>query len=951
MRFSKKLIALCLSVTMLLAMSFSSALAVSFSDVPDDSTYKTAVDSLVSLGLIVGYDDGTFRPEATITRAEFAAVMTRAMGQEQVALSGINSRDIFTDMVVDGGQDHWATGYVRVAYNLGIILGMGDGTFDPDAPVTYEQAVKMVVCALGYEPLCIDAGGWPDGYLAVANDLGVTRNAVMQPTAQEAPRGMVAKLLYNSLNINLMERAANGGYITTTKTILSSKLQVVELRNAMVVNVDGVASLNPGTSSVRTGQMVLETSGDESAVYRYDGVISSVEARGLLGYYVNCYYKYDESYDERILVSLDTTSYKNTSVTVTSDMVYEYSSNGVLTYYEQENSNRTNSISIASDAKLIHNGKAYNYQSSSNPSDMQDLSYWLSPNSPNFFDGEVTLLDSGADGTADVVFLYDYETFVVKEPVEITNPVEELNYVITDAYVRGKTIRVDPTDPNIDVSIINAADNSEMQIEALRRNDVVSIAESMEEGVITCYVSRDTIEGRIDELSSDGYYVINNREYELTPEFKAIVQDGSVISLDLDSSGTFYLDRYGRIAGADVDAVQTSGNFGYITAVAEDLSNECLSVRMILSDGQTVGRFQTNTGGTGISINGETYNEPASMYEALRSIAGLYRSNQLEEASNTSVSQLVRYRLNSRGEISSITTAAVSNGVLETGTTENVTDLKLYDQVMDVTYKGSGNFDGILADSNTKILAVPDSRSQTEEYQWMNLSSFKSGRTYKIEGYNVDNNNIADIILVYGDVAAVGISEESTLGIIAEDVSTITSSTLGPNNDPVYRIKVYQNGGTVPVEYETEDTSSVYAELKAGDAIRFGFNGYGQVNEVKVSARANALTPQVEEEVLVNGEYTFKTITGTVVSITDSFMRVAPAFVDTSVDPPTLNQDVVETMAIASDTRFYMVSGGQVMPLDNANYIVPFNTNARNASKVFTYQYEGDLKTVVIYAN
>ena len=53
----------------------------------------------------------------------------------------------FTDV----DASHWAKNYIQTAYNLGIIAGMGDGTFAPDAPVTYEQALKMVVCTDVYK--------------------------------------------------------------------------------------------------------------------------------------------------------------------------------------------------------------------------------------------------------------------------------------------------------------------------------------------------------------------------------------------------------------------------------------------------------------------------------------------------------------------------------------------------------------------------------------------------------------------------------------------------------------------------------------------------------------------------------------------------------------------------------------------------------------------------------
>ena len=160
MQLSKKLLALSLALIMMVAFSVN-GFSATFVDVPDNSPYKEAISSMVSLGLLVGYEDGSFRPNDTITRAEFAAVITRTLGMESIAASA-SSADIFSDMTTNG-VNHWATGYVRIAYDKNIILGMGDGTFAPDAPITYEQAVKMIVCTLGREMAANDKGGWPNG--------------------------------------------------------------------------------------------------------------------------------------------------------------------------------------------------------------------------------------------------------------------------------------------------------------------------------------------------------------------------------------------------------------------------------------------------------------------------------------------------------------------------------------------------------------------------------------------------------------------------------------------------------------------------------------------------------------------------------------------------------------------------------------------------------------------
>ena len=68
---------------------------------------------------------------------------------------------------------HWASGYVGAAAKLGVVNGVGNNKFDPEAPVKYEDAITMIVRALGYEPAAKEKGAYPFGYL-LASSRGLT---------------------------------------------------------------------------------------------------------------------------------------------------------------------------------------------------------------------------------------------------------------------------------------------------------------------------------------------------------------------------------------------------------------------------------------------------------------------------------------------------------------------------------------------------------------------------------------------------------------------------------------------------------------------------------------------------------------------------------------------------------------------------------------------------------
>jgi hypothetical protein len=208
----KKSLALVLALIMVLSsFSFVSA-APDFADVKG-TKYEDAVARLELLNVLKGYPDGSFKPENTITRAEFAAVAVRAKGLAGVAEAAKGLPSGFSD--VPAG--HWAAGYVGVAGSTGIVNGIGGGLFAPNAPVKYEEAVTMLVRALGYEVSAQTKGGYPFGYLIVAKEIDLLDD-VIGTMGVPATRGMVAMLTDNALEIPMMVQV---GFGTDTKWVVS----------------------------------------------------------------------------------------------------------------------------------------------------------------------------------------------------------------------------------------------------------------------------------------------------------------------------------------------------------------------------------------------------------------------------------------------------------------------------------------------------------------------------------------------------------------------------------------------------------------------------------------------------------------------------------------------------------------------------------------------------------
>lgn len=180
-----------LVIIALLVMTFNVS-GIEFSDVPVGSVYYEAVIRLGNEGIIKGRDDGSFGLYDRITRAEFCALISRADGYTEKSEITMPFKD------VDSGD--WAEGYISYCYEKGYVNGVSDTRFEPDENITYEQAIKIVVCVSGAgdEALSLVGPEWYSGYMSVAKEKGFL-NKVGYEIGKPASRAFVAQVIYNAI--------------------------------------------------------------------------------------------------------------------------------------------------------------------------------------------------------------------------------------------------------------------------------------------------------------------------------------------------------------------------------------------------------------------------------------------------------------------------------------------------------------------------------------------------------------------------------------------------------------------------------------------------------------------------------------------------------------------------------------------------------------------------------
>ncbi|NCB63988.1 MAG: S-layer homology domain-containing protein [Clostridia bacterium] len=210
MRNLKKMLSLVMALAMVASFMVVGASAAEFSDAKNIRNVD-AVNTLVALGVIKGYDTGDFKPEGTVTRAEMAKMIC-------VALNGGRDPQLgaATTVYTDVPSTHWAAGYIAFCTNLKLVAGQGNNTFAPDATVTGSQAAKMLLVALGYD---VEFSGLTGVNWEINTNVAASKNDLYANLSDLNPslaltRDNAAQMIYNALDAEMVE-LSNGAYKTS----------------------------------------------------------------------------------------------------------------------------------------------------------------------------------------------------------------------------------------------------------------------------------------------------------------------------------------------------------------------------------------------------------------------------------------------------------------------------------------------------------------------------------------------------------------------------------------------------------------------------------------------------------------------------------------------------------------------------------------------------------------
>ena len=188
----KKVLALVLAF----ACAFTMFAGAAFTDSADIKVDADVVDTLVSLGIVEGFEDGSFQPNGTVTRAQMAKMIYVLRTGNSDASAYNDDKTSFTDI-----GSHWARGYIKYCQSLGIIAGKSNTKFCPNDKVTAQEAAKMLLVTLGYDATKagLVGAGWAAKTNALADEAGLLEDVNTSFTAA-CPRQYAAQLIYNAID-------------------------------------------------------------------------------------------------------------------------------------------------------------------------------------------------------------------------------------------------------------------------------------------------------------------------------------------------------------------------------------------------------------------------------------------------------------------------------------------------------------------------------------------------------------------------------------------------------------------------------------------------------------------------------------------------------------------------------------------------------------------------------
>ncbi|HJB57752.1 MAG TPA: S-layer homology domain-containing protein [Candidatus Flavonifractor intestinipullorum] len=646
MRNLKRALSMALASVMVLGLMVVGASAAGYEDFTDKSEIVNteAVSTMVSLGVISGKEDGSYYdPTGSLTRAEACTLIARMLGGGKDPVLGSNIKSTFTDT-----QGHWAESYIAYCANLGIIVGVGDGSFNPDGTLTGTAAAKMVLCALGYKPEFEGIGGanWELATNTLATKVHLYDGIDTINPSETITRDDVAQLIYNGVQAQEVEyRNLMGQYDGTVyaqpvngdnedSSMLAIRFNAIKVEG--VVKANEIFGIDGHTATV-AGKTYIESTSKEYPSGNYPLAVSN----DLVGQRVVIYVRFN-----------NTLSPNPNASTVLGDPIVSDKTTVVETTARLKDADAVKDALKGSGISYRAGAQVETYSAKGVNEDKVEELYTQAPGVRTRF------IDNSGDGTVDLV--------------------------MREVYDLSKVTVYNEKDEKLTLSGIGSVDFADIaNYEDVEKDDYVLVikyddtyyltAAETVEGEVTAYNA-----GEVPTITVDGTKYAVSAGIDRTTDL-----DGDKLG-DLDGmvgdTYRLYLDPAGNVLSALV-IDEAIGNYAVITAVNADPEPGFASaqVKLTMADG-TNGLYTVN-----LAASATRWSEDTDVIGS--DARELAMAQALADATNGT---LVSYSINSDGTVTLGQPSYISEDyAVETGALSGSEDNKLWKNDSSYTVAGT----------------------------------------------------------------------------------------------------------------------------------------------------------------------------------------------------------------------------------------------------------------------
>jgi len=807
----KKILSVVLTLIMAIGI-VTPAMAYQVSDDVAGTVYEEAATVLGALGIMIG-DEGGFRPNDTVTRAEFAKIAVHALGLEDVAESSKGATK-FPDV----GIDHWANGYINIATAQKIVVGHDTGLFAPEDVITYQEAVTILVRVLGHEPAALSKGGYPTGYLVTGNNIGLTKKASVASNAG-ASRGITAQLTYNALEIKLMEQVGYGDdakYQEVDKTLLKDKLGIK--KGAGIVTGNAITKLT-GTSTLKDTE--VEIGGN---VY----FTGNSDADKMLGKYVTYYVQTEDDGDEVVLLAMPDSN-RNNSITINAaDLSQEITSESTSIFYYPDEDSDEEELQLDEKVNVIYNDKAGSLK--------------------NPVTGTITLLETTRDDKYDTIFINEYVNYVVDSISTASKKIYDKN---------GLSALDLNTDNNKNLKVVLVDKNgNKVNFEEIKEWNILSVYKNT--NYVKAIVSTDVVKGMITEKStSDETVVIGGNEYE-------IAENMNYEDFTLKLEGSFYLDATGKIAAYNAQS-RLSTNYAYLinAGLTSGIESE-LQIKIFTANGET----KTLQVADKIKVDGTTNLSHEAALEKLKADGAVkkqmitYELNSAGEVSaiETATDKTSSFPQSFEKDMFALNFKGEGLVFKASGNRLNIVD------------ENGATTGSIKLSEETIIFNIAENETDIEKMEMGSLKSFVDSSAYNVEVFDIKEDHTAGMIRVTNTIsngkieAPIAVVEKITAINNSEDV-LVDKLYAAVNGE---KIELLTADSNILVKNENK-------KLQPGDIIQYTTNAKGEIDKITVLFDINAKDTEFyasygssDEMAIVYGKVTKKFASSVNVSVNNS---------------------------------------------------------------------------------